>query len=421
MTSIENIPHEILIDILSYLPCTDLASACRVSQYLRVVSQPVLYKSPVVNSSNRSIPPSIQILLCKLLSPSGQTLIQTVRSLELKWDNSDTGLTAQHQSDISLLNAAALRFGLHDPPTQHDAKMILLLHSLPRLQALMLSPPPNHDPFTDLMGAAPPTQSLPSAFHNLHHFKCSSPLGSGVRPTSLLVLLNLPNIRSIDVHIMAYFTLDTTKAIISAGTSLVRKLRFANTDLPASFLDPVLKIPAVLTHFSYFPWSADIHFTIAPVLRALEPHRSTLQYLQLDLDGLGRSGHVTSPTVSLRDWPVLHTVSASLVGLLGQRKGAFGLADVLPEGLRELEILEDVYWSGKQGVDEVVEMLRRRDEMAVLERVVLGIGERTGLRSVELLRCLGESVGVLVVDNRRVRMIPRVRTKVTSCWRGRVG
>lgn len=223
---------------------------------------------------------------------------------------------------------------------------------------------------------------------------------------------------------MDYCTLDTTKAIASAATSPVRKLRFANTDLPAGFLDPVLKIPAALTHFSYSPWSANYRFTITPVLHALEPHRSTLQYLQLDLEALGRSAELTLPAVSLRDWPVLHTVSASLYGLLGQRKGTVGLADVLPAGLRELEILGDVYWSIPHAVVQVVGLLRRREDMGALEKVELAMGERKGLRSAELLM-VGERAGVLVVDSgwgsgRRDRR-PRIRTKVIPCYRGRCG
>lgn len=119
---------------------------------------------------------------------------------------------------------------------------------------------------------------------------------------------------------------------------------------------------------------------------------------------------------------MLRTVSVSLFGLLGQRKRDVGLADVLPCVLRELEVLWDMYWTVAQGLEETVALLKRKEEVEGLEKVVLAMGLRRGLRSGEELRMVGESAGVVIVDSgagggRRVKR-HIIRTKIQSCYCG---
>lgn len=114
----------------------------------------------------------------------------------------------------------------------------------------------------------------------------------------------------------------------------------------------------------------------------------------------------------------------------GLRADTPSLADVLPAGLRELEILRDRYWTVAEEVDQVVELLARKEAMVpVLEK--LGMQMTTGrvMRSQDTLRgaCVGAAVALVntslspVKKRRGVRTIEStgrgVRVKWTCCGR----
>lgn len=90
---------------------------------------------------------------------------------------------------------------------------------------------------------------------------------------------------------------------------------------------------------------------------------------------------------------------------------------MLPAGLRELEILADRYWAGKEMVVKVVEMLDEKESMLpALERLVMSVG-----RSGNVLReACGAAEVVLVARKAGGENRPRrkARTRVTTCRRG---
>lgn len=143
-------------------------------------------------------------------------------------------------------------------------------------------------------------------------------------------------------------------------------------------------------------------------MTALEPLKKSVRVLHLDF------GEVDSTTSdegqgfplpynegSLREWSVLTTLSCSLAPLLGkgQMDGSPRLADVLPMGLRELEILQDSYWLVGEAVNHVVELLVRKEPVVPrLERVAVEMEDWMSKWVVEKLVVACETAGVSLVD-----------------------
>lgn len=107
------------------------------------------------------------------------------------------------------------------------------------------------------------------------------------------------------------------------------------------------------------------------------------------------------------------------MGLLGQGRRAVPvrLAEVLPIGLKDLELLGDVYWVGRDKFAQVVGMLEEKEVMLpLLERLVLSVGRS---RDVLMEACRAADVVLMErkpggVDTRR----RGVRVKVMTCRRG---
>lgn len=110
----------------------------------------------------------------------------------------------------------------------------------------------------------------------------------------------------------------------------------------------------------------------------------------------------------------------SLSLLLGRGDDAPQLADVLPGGLRELDIQRDRFWSVPREVDALVQFVRGGAEVRVL---AVGIG-RVGMRSMRGLVGACRDRGVMLVDNGTAgggsEMVDRrrVRVMMTCCQRG---
>lgn len=411
MSVLEQLPLEISAEILSYLPCVDLAKTSRLSHHMHAVSQPLLYKAPTLTSADGKTKSSLQILLEVLLSPGGKTLAGYVRSLHVQW-----GSRCESSSDISLLTEAASRLGLQLPLTWEDAQLVLLLHLLPRLHALNLSPPDEGDDrLIRLIHAQTPTlpgTTPPPGLRHLRRFQCSpEKKNEGVSPSILLTLLTMPCMREIDVRVVDEDTIDLHEFEAAASKSAVTHLRLLGSDLYAQSLTCVLNVPAALTHFTF---SAHGNFHMARFGEALQPLKHSLQFLHLEF--FGRWMYSIRPDDgsigSLRDWAALRTVQGSLMAFVGryQSKDTPRLADVLPAGIRDFEILRDHYWSFTEAVGKMRELVVQKSALVPeLQRLAADLGGRGGLRSLDSLTGACEEAAVLLMDNRAYRDTLRER------------
>lgn len=416
MSVFERLPLEISTEMLSYLPAADLLKISKLSRHMRIVSQPLLFKTPTLRSGNGTTKSSLQLFLEVLLSPGGEELANHVRSLHVQWDS-----RFKSDSDISLLTAAASRLGLRLPLTWEDGQLVLLFHLLPCLHDLELSPPgEGDDRFVDLIAAQTPTMRetpLPLGLRHIRRFRCTpNSIYDGVHPSMLLTLLHMPYMRELDVRLTDADTLSPADFDAAVSTSRVTHLSLTSAVIPAESLTRILRVPARLTHFTYSVSGSEID--LADVGAALLPLKQSLQVLHLDSYGVRQAPD--GSIGSLRDWPALHTLRGSLLELLG-RSDMVGLADVVPAGIRELEILRDRYWSVAQEKEKMLEMVRRVTGLRVL---VADLGGRAGLRSLASLRGACEEAQVVLRDNcayretvRTKEVRRRVRTRHSCCRR----
>lgn len=376
MSVLEQLPLEVAADILSYLPLEDLVKISTLSHHMHTISQPLVYKAPILTCSEGETTPSpLQIFLRTLLSPGGETLATYIRSLHMKWqtwtrrddddDGNDNGNgdgdpepTRESPNDLALLFAAATPLGLHQYLEVQEAQLVLLLHLLPRLHILHFTPVYGSDAlFSEFMGDHLPTDALPLGLRQLREFHCfSHNTDGGVSPETLLTILGLPCIQKIHVHIIDGSTIDIDTAEVAAATSTVTNLIFVEADQSQRSLECILKIPAALTHFGYSTKRQHPGFHME---NALQPLRHSLQHLHLGFAGVALS------IGSLRNWPALRTVRCSLTALLGKglQNNLPRLADMLPVGLRELEILRDRHWSVAAEVNQEVDLLREKQSV----------------------------------------------------------
>lgn len=377
MARLEHLPYEILIDICSLLCCTDLASTSRTSRRLRAVSESLLYRTPrVLISYNDPMPRNLHIFLRTLLTAGCESLATHVRSLTLQWDelhndgssNDNPGEIPQPECDIALFTAAASRIGLTQPQTLEGMQVVLLLHLLPRLEVLEITPSNTRDAFGKFMEAQNDVQNvkmLPPGLQSLREFSCCwTGCDRGVSPRTLRALMRLPSIRIILVHLADEIDLPAIMAD-SDATSTVTDLRLSNTVISTSSLAFILRIPQALRHFSYSV-TADRGFDLRRFGEAFMAQQSSLQSLWLDFQDATIDGNVPIyPIGSLREWPMLRSVRCSLVVLLGTRLNPPQLLHhVLPAKIRELEILSDRYWPMPQAVGQLLSFLEQKAVVA---------------------------------------------------------
>lgn len=350
-----------------------------------------------------------------------------VRSLHVKWDSQ-----YKSESDISLLTEAASRLGIHLPLTWEDGQLVLLLHLLPRLHGLELSPPGEcEDRVLDLIASQTPTipgTPIPLGLPHLRRFRCTpNSAYNGVNTRTLLALFQMPTVRELDVSIIDAGTLAPRDFDAAASTSGITHLLLSGIDLPAQSLTHILAVPAALTHFTYFVQGTAFH--VADFGASLLPLKHALQMLHLDFYGLARPWDTPSDGAigSLRAWPALQTVRGSIMAFLGrgQTPVVAVLADVLPAGITEFEILRDQYWSVAEENDLMMQLVRQKSACVPALKVMAGdFGGRSALRSVGALANACAEEGVVLVDNSMCRETGwerkrrrRVRTRHPCCTR----
>lgn len=377
MSVLETIPHEIAVDILSYLPSGDLATLSILSRRMHTISQPLLYKAPNLTCREEATSTPIHLLLRTLLDPGGKTLATYIRSLNVWWDYLDPcercsmediylGLTHECPKDLEFLVNVATPLGLHRHLQYQDVQLLLLLHLLPRLAVLHLVPGWQFSAFLKSHDMAHPTEALPLGLRLLREFKCTSnDPAITVSPATFLTILSLPCIEKIHVTMTDESYIDPKRAEAAAATSTVRNLIIIDVDQPKQSLECILKIPAALTHFTYSARRPNPKVNMEHVL---QPLQHSLQSLWLEFVGVGM------PIGSLRAWPVLNTLRCSLTALLGKgpQLNMPKLSDVLPVGLRELQILEDECWLAEETVVQVVDLLKQK-QTAVPRLVTLAV------------------------------------------------
>lgn len=383
MSAVPHIPDEIFVEILSSLPSGHIAPVCLVSRRLYSIAQPLLYKEPVLHRRN-SYPSSLRHFLRTLLTPACETLGTHVRRLTLSWRFEGAVLDDR---DHGLFIAAVSRFGLHDRLLSSELLVMLVLHLLPHLQFLHLLPPGNstwfYRKFIEPHYSLWPSAITPVALQSLREFKSDRPTLLG--PKALLVLLRLPRIRTVTAAVCGDIELQLPKTYAVAGAntaiSTVTALTLPFARMPLTSFSRILQIPVALTYFSYRTLQTDGDaFDLQIFWLALRPLRGSLQTLVLNFAPLVRTrtdedSATTTEMHSLREWHALRNLSCSLLPLLGRgprEPALWHLADVLPAGIRNLEVLRDRYWSTVEAVHEIVVLLEQKEVVVPrLESVVV--------------------------------------------------
>lgn len=409
MAALTSLASETLVEILSLLSCPDLASTARVSNRFQLLSQPLLYTAPCLRRSpempnTRATGTSLEIFLRALLTPGRETLASHVRTLHFEFENISVEPGEEYWSGYTTPTELHAITSDTPQPQPQGRQLMILLDLLPRLQILHFSPPNYRPSFSRLLESAADDMTLPCGLNSLREVHCPPTDDSdGVRWHTLRVFLQLPQIRRIEVTCINRFRSSEISRGREASSSTVTHLRFSHSDIPDWLLSNVLLIPIALTHFSYSIVPSR-GFLLSEFIATLGPLRPSLQSLHLDFGNmvLPREPQLPQNDSSLREWPVLRTISCPLIPLLGggPRDRSPRLMNVLPPSLRELEILWDSCWSFSDAVDQIVEMLaEKRWAVPYLERlaVVAESGMAEGVLDNLVVAC--EAAGVSFVKD----------------------
>lgn len=408
-------PDEIILEIFAYLSCSGLASTSRASHHFHAISQPLLYRAPVLINNLRT-QDTLEIFLNSLLTPGREWLAYHVQSLTLQLYYPQASLRITPE-----IATVASRFMINwRRLTAQYTYLVILLNLLPRLRTIDFSPLHSNRSFGQFLREtrlAPlitfHPEALPIAFQSLREFRCIQRDNSnGLTAVALISFMNLPSIRTMEIHLD---TADNSYLPTCTGNppSTVTDLRLSYEGAIFWALQTILKMPRALERFSCTVTSDEGYFP----KNSLEPLRNSLRSLRLDFtkvtetysseydddddddDGDDPAALVINP---LRDWPVLRTVMSSLMPLLGVGLWPYlpRLVDALPVGIRELEILSDYYWSPAETVREVLEMLGEKVVMVpALEKLAVLTAERMKPEEIERLRVACEAAGVTLVED----------------------
>lgn len=410
MASFSSLAYETIVEIVSLLACPDLASIGRVSHCLHDISQPMLYRAPCLSKTpmpgTGQYTPALAILLQTLLTPGNENLASLVRTLQLDWDDPDVkpaSASVFSTESIALITSMASKLDLCYPLKSHSSQFMLLLDLLPHLESLHLTPP-NTGSFTRRLRKRLITGRLPLGLQSVREIICPpAPAGTDLSTSTLLQFMQFPRVRSITFPCLAWTTpgIHLDPALESAiATSLVTRLCFSHGSMYPPLLKSFLLVPIALTHFSYTS-GPDRYSDLPLFLAALEPLKNSLRLLYLDFAAVGERTMtpflpLSHTEVPLREFPVLTTLSCSLLPLLRKKHvdQCPRLVDVLPVGLKELQILPDSFWSVSEEVDHLVEMLQCKKSMVPqLERLAWGKTE-----GAAMLGMACEAAGVELVD-----------------------
>lgn len=364
MPLLKLLPNELVDQILAELSNSDLASACCVCRRLYHIALPLLYREPHLTTSEQ--PTSLELFLRTLLTPACKSFGNNVRCLTIESTPRDIRFD---ESEPPFLAATQSSFAVSDSCVTEIMQVILLLRLVPRLEALHL--PFAHMPRSPMLSIYPAYQleTIPSTLRDFT-YQWNDP-ANWIDIENLLSLLGMPRIRSIVIpgwFESRYTAVDA--GADAAGTSSLTHLMILSGSIRAQSLRNILSIPRALTHFVYRPAGIAFDFTFASFALALHPLKHSL--ISLELDFRVATAYVSSQlplrTIgSLRDWPALRSLTCTLRMLLEEDSG--GLAWLLPAGIRELEILDDVEPPLEKAVNVVVDLMGVKEVVPALEKV----------------------------------------------------
>lgn len=412
MPDIQELADEIFLEIFSHLACAELARACLISRRLGSLAQFVLYQTPTIDRS-RLDHRMLELFLRTILSrPILARFVQ-----ELRLDGLIFGLeNPACRSNINLFTSAARGLELPYSMQWPNDHLQLLLHLLPNLRRLHMLREDTLDPFDRFIEdyvIHDRTRALPVAFRSLRHVHFEWNVRMGLTPNMLMNLFRLPSIRTITVHLESHFSPEPNSRFSSSDPefkSTVKQLTLRSGSFSLCSLTQILDIPRALTHLSLVDWDiTGLRFDWPEFGVVLRHVCSTLEHLQLSICDYTDMGHPVlddwNPNTigSLRDWPVLTSLRCSLTLLLGQGPDVSftRLVDVLPLGIRELEIEADQHWSAGAALHQIVELVDQKDIGGLESLAVVTVGMK-----------LAEGAGLLSATYSAAG----VRLMVSPCW-----
>lgn len=407
MAVLNDLPNELVCEILSNLRSTHLVRVARVSPRLYAVCMPLLYKAPTVVSEGRTSH-FLERFTQTLLSQGHESLANHVTSLKLRWDHHDAApeLTPRTAAYASRRGLLALWM------TSQDVRFCVLLHLLPRLSVLNISSPHYFRAFEQFMRAQRflhPT-ARPLGLQCLRELYCVwNNHDQGITRKALVVFMGLPSIRTINVPISEESYPNSHLPVRPTSPVTDITLHYDSTTIWS--VPRILQLPIALQRFTFRIDSPDGGFYLQGLGRAMLPLRETLQFLRLDFSEMGDTdsdesfGHATVATIgSLRDWPMLRTVITSLMPLLGRglKPESPRLVDVLPRGIRNLEIKDDYYWQEADIVSQAMQLLAEKQLMVpALEKLAGLLDFEPNLEFLLRMRLGGGDLSVAFVDDTR--------------------
>lgn len=205
----------------------------------------------------------------------------------------------------------------------------------------------------------------------------------GLSGKFLILLMALPSLRTLVVRI----DYDITPSVFEQFqcTSGITTLELVNACITHDILAPILKVPRVLTSFTYHP-HPHFSFHLEELGKALQPLQESLVHLVLDFDTLDIDDDIEDDdgTVgSFREWGRLESLEISLMLLFGRGANQYlELHTLVPTGLRTLRVLQDDYWDSDSLIEQVLRLLQM-GEFSRLGKVDIGA---LPLEDLELLR-----------------------------------
>lgn len=359
--SLEAIPNETLLNILSLLSTQDLLNSSLVSQRFYDLVQIPLYRH--VAFPDPEVPArtsSLSLLLRTLLRhPTGQIPTRNTRSLCVYDETCD------------------------DDTGPFGEQLIQLLSQMPRLELLEIWPCSHSE--EALFDCLNTPSDWPDALQNLREFRCTGcELGDGLPIDLVIELMALPSLRTlvvcVDDHTDVY--LDTAYEFTSGITTL----ELVDCHITDEWLAVILTIPRSLSSLIY-RLPPDCSFDLEELGKALLPLQGSLENLFLDFTQLRLESDIEEDIEddrcaigSFRDWRCLKSLDIPLEVLLGWSADLYpDLHTVLPVGLRTLRLRHD----GEQLAADLAEMfelelcpLRRLDTGAMMPvTVIVSLGD----------------------------------------------
>lgn len=353
MPALLDVPNEILSQIFFRLPVIDLLSTSLVCQRFRRNSVAPLYATTalVVGQDRGALQQLTRVLLAI------PALGTHVRALQLYPSHPASATTD-------------LRVAFDDLLPTLGTELAIFLPLLPRLRTIEIWP-------TDASFNLSSTYTqLTSAVHagtlQLHALReFHSPEHTNLTTAFFLALLRLPSMRALVVSIEDHGVESpalVSAALAAAGTSSVTDLGLLDIDLTPATFAALLRVPRAIGRLCFNSPPQHRPFSLRVFGKALDAIAASPSLLNLHLsmqqDGLFDAHDGVG---SLRGWARLRCLGGPMVALVGRGQRAVGLADVLPRGLRALDITGDVYWEGDSVVKELLVLFEAQVMDALVE------------------------------------------------------